>query len=153
MQLNPEWTEQFVRILNACAYYELQSIKILEMKLGQSVLELELQPKHLQAGGIVHGGVFSSLIDAAGFMAVFSQLEPGLGLTTLEMKLNYLAPASDGRLIGYGRVIKMGRTINLAEVKVENQDGRLLAHGTVTLMSLPQTLFPDQDTAPPKFLK
>ncbi|MFH1091639.1 MAG: PaaI family thioesterase [Pseudomonadota bacterium] len=153
MELNPEWTRHFVQTINDSAYYELLSIKIAELNWGQARLEIELQPKHRQAEGFVHGGVFSGLIDATGFMAVYTGLEQGLGLTTLEMKLNYLAPAVEGRLVALGRVIKRGKTISLSEVKVEDQDGRLLAHGTVTLMTLPLTSLSGQGNAPPKFLK
>ena len=56
------------------------------------------------------------------------------------MKLNYLAPAQDGRLIGMGRTIKTGRTLGLADARIEDQKGRLLAHGTVTIMVLPHLL-------------
>ena len=39
-------------------------------------------------------GVFSSLIDACGFWAAYTELDEGQGMTTVEMKLNYLAPGS-----------------------------------------------------------
>lgn len=137
-RLNPEWVEAIQKVVNPCPYFALQSMEIAELTPGGSRLEIVLEHKHLQPFGIVHGGVFSSLIDAAGFWALFADAPEGVGMTTVEMKLNYLAPsAGNGRLIGLGRALKLGRTLGLAEARVEDEAGRLLAHGTVTLMVLP----------------
>ena len=46
----------------------------------------------------------------------------------------------------------MGKTISLSDVRVENEDSKLLAHGTVTLMTLPALTFEGQDSQPTKFL-
>jgi len=101
---------------------------------------------------MVHGGVFSSLIDAAGFWAVYSQANEGVGMTTVELKLNYLAPAVSGRLIGLGRCIKLGRNLGLGEARIENEDGRLLAHGTTTVMVQTGMSLSDKVRDIPKFL-
>ena len=56
------------------------------------------------------------------------------GLTTVELKVNYLAPISEGLLIAKGKSIKTGRTLCLSEATVENEKGTIIAHGTSTLM-------------------
>ncbi|MFH1134737.1 MAG: PaaI family thioesterase [Pseudomonadota bacterium] len=151
-KLNPLWIEATKTSVNACPYFKLQSMSIIDMGGGLSRLEIEIQEKHLQPFGVVHGGVFSSLVDAAGFWAVYPEIPGNLGLTTVEMKLNYLAPAAAGRLIGLGKTIKTGRTISLAETRIENEQGRLLAHGTVTLMSLSGQVMAGSGEIPAKFL-
>ena len=70
-EVNPQWIEATKRTVNECPYFILQSMSLLELGGGRSRLEIEVQNKHLQPFGIVHGGVFSSLIDAAGFWATF----------------------------------------------------------------------------------
>jgi uncharacterized protein (TIGR00369 family) len=149
--LNPAWVEAVKAGVNPCPYFDLQSMRIVDLAPSLSRLEVALAPKHLQPFGIVHGGVFSSLIDAAGFWAAFTETAPGLGLTTVEMKLNYLAPAVDGVLIGLGKCLKHGKTLALAEARVENAAGKLLAHGTVTLMAMPSLQLPGQAELPQKF--
>ena len=151
-QLNPVWVKTTLETVNSCPYFQLQSMAITKLSFGQAVLEINLQQKHLQPFGLVHGGVFSTLIDAAGWWAAYSELDEGLGMTTVEMKLNYLAPATNGLLIGFGRSIKLGKTLGLAETRIENEDGRLLAHGTVTVMTMPALQMQGQDVAPPKFI-
>ena len=151
-QLNPDWVKATLTTVNSCPYFLLQSMTITKLSFGQARLEIGLQRKHLQPFGLVHGGVFSTLIDAAGWWAAYSELDEGLGMTTVEMKLNYLAPATEGFLVGFGRTIKLGRNLGLAETRIENEDGRLLAHGTVTVMTLPDLQMQGQDSAPAKFL-
>ena len=52
---------------------------------------------------MVHGGIRASLVYEAAFWAVYPQMVEGIGLTTVEIKLNYLAPVSEVRLIGRGQ--------------------------------------------------
>lgn len=151
--LNPAWVAAVSALVGQSPYFRLQSMVIAGLGPGTSRLEIALGDKHLQPFGLVHGGVFSSLVDAAGFWALYTQTDPRLGLTTVEMKLNYLAPAAAGRLIGLGRAIKLGKTLGLAEARVEDQEGRLLAHGTVTLMALESLSLGGQEGLPPKFLE
>jgi uncharacterized protein (TIGR00369 family) len=136
-QLNPEWLEKVRAMRAANTYFKLLSMDIAEVSWGEALLEIELGPQHLQPYGTVHGGVISSLIDSAGFWAVYSMLPQGTEAATVEMKLNYLAPARKGRLLCQGRCIKLGRTLGLAEARVSDDAGELIAHGTVTLMIIP----------------
>ena len=151
-EINPRWLEMVRTGVNACPYFSLQSMELVDLGPGSSHLEIDLQQKHLQPFGVVHGGVLASLVDAAAFWAVYSLLDDGLGMTTVEIKLNYLAPVSRGRLIGRGESIKLGRTLGLGQARVEDQKGRLLAHGTSTLMILPELKLAGQEQMPPKFI-
>lgn len=102
--------------------------------------------------GIVHGGVLASLIDSTTFWAVYPRLEKGMGLTTVEMKLNYLAPAREGRLIGAGKCIKLGKTTALAEARITDSEGRLIAYGTATMLVLKGVDIPPYRDFSPKFI-
>jgi uncharacterized protein (TIGR00369 family) len=57
-------------------------------------------------------------------------------MTSVDLKLNYLAPAESGKLVAEGRQIRLGKTLGYAEAKVTSESGKLLAHGTSTLMIL-----------------
>ena len=137
-ELNPAYIDHVKRLVNNSPYFQLLSMKLVEAGLGFSLLEIDLAEKHLQPFGFVHGGVFASIIDAACFWSLFHEIEdPNAGATTVDLKLNYLAPAASGKLIAKGRRIKLGRTLGYAEATVTDETGRLLAHGTSTLMILP----------------
>ena len=55
----------------------------------------------------------------------------------VDLKLNYLAPARVEALRSSGKLIRAGKTLSYAEADVRTGDGRLVAHGTSTLMRLP----------------
>jgi uncharacterized protein (TIGR00369 family) len=148
--LNPEYVEIIRKALNNCPYFSLLSIEIKNIQWGSSLLEMKIEEKHLQPFGAVHGGAIASLIDAAAFWASFPQVENGKGLTTVEVKVNYLAPVQNGRLIAIGKCIKMGKTIGLGEVDVKDERDRLVAHGTATMMVVPNLPIKGYEKLPPK---
>lgn len=101
----------------------------------------------------MHGGVLSTIADAAGFWGVFSQVEDGVAMTTVELKLNFVAPAkAEGKLIAEGRSIKLGRNLGLGEAHVTTGNGRLVAHATTTVMKVSHLVVAGGGELPPKFL-
>jgi len=152
--LNPEYIRRVNQLINRAPYFELLSMKVVEAGRGFSLLEIDVEKKHLQPFGFVHGGVFASIIDAAAFWSVFYDIENrNAGATTVDLKLNYLAPAASGKLIARGERIKIGKTLGYAEARVTDGEGRLLAHGTSTLMILPTNSLVLDRPLPPKFIE
>ena len=127
-------------------------MKIKELEWGTSVLEVELEKKHLQPFGYVHGGAIASVMDAATFWAVFPQVKDGMGLTTVEIKVNFLAPVREGKLVVKGRCIKIGKTLALGDATIYDAKGNLLAHGTATMMIVPGLKVEGQDNLPSKLI-
>jgi uncharacterized protein (TIGR00369 family) len=84
-----------------------------------------VEEKHLQPFGYVHGGVIASIMDAAALWAVFPQVKEGLGLTTVEIKVNCFAPVQKGKLVAKGWCIKIGRTLALGDVFINNAERNL----------------------------
>ena len=152
-KLNAEYIKHLNLLINRCPYFELLSMKIKDVGLGFSVLEIDLAEKHLQPFGLVHGGVFASIIDAAAFWALFYGIEDqNAGATTVDLKLNYLAPAVSGKLIAKGRQIKLGKSLGYAEADVTDVSGKILAHGTSTLMILSGKGLASDPPLPPKYI-
>ena len=152
-KLNPEYVKRVNALTNRCPYFELLSMGIVEVGIGFSVLEIDLAEKHLQPFGFVHGGVYASIIDAATFWAVFYGIkEQNDGVTTADLKLNYLAPATSGKLIAKGRQIKLGKTLGYAEAEVCDDSGKIVAHGTSTVILLPGKGLTLNPPLPDKFI-
>ncbi len=149
-RLNPKYTEAISTLVNRSPYFSLISMEIKELDWGTSVLEVELEEKHLQPFGYVHGGAIASVMDAATFWAVFPQVKDGMGLTTVEIKVNFLAPVREGKLLAKGRCIKIGKTLALGDATIYDGNGNLLAHGTATMMIVPDLKVEGQETLPPK---
>ena len=150
---NAEYIEKVNNLINRSPYFELLSMKIRDVGIGFSVIDIDLAKKHLQPFGFVHGGVFASIIDAAAFWAIYYGIEDhNTGVTTVDLKLNYLAPAVSGKLIAKGRQIKLGKTLGYAEAKVNDVSGKLLAHGTSTVILLPGKGLASDPPLPSKFI-
>ena len=113
--------------------------RLVEVELGRAVFEGEPGPSLLNPLGQVHGGVALTLIDSAAGCAVHSELAPGIGYATVETKVNFTRPISPdtGTLRCEGRVVTRGRQIATAEARLLSADGKMLAHGTSTLIILP----------------
>jgi uncharacterized protein (TIGR00369 family) len=105
---------------------------------GFAVFEGEPGEHLLNPMGGVHGGWALTLIDSAAGCAGLSLLPAGLGFATIETKANFSRPITKdtGRVRAEGRVVAQGRQIISAEAKVLSRDGKVLAHGTSTLMVL-----------------
>ena len=150
-RINPAYIEAVKRAVNTSPYFSLISMEIKDLEVGHSRLEVLLEEKHHHHLGMVHGGVFSSLVDAAAYWALYPEVAEEKSMATVEMKLNILAPARSGKLIAEGRRIKFGQTLGLGEATVKDEGGKLLAHGTGTFMIVPGQGLPE--SLPPKFLE
>jgi uncharacterized protein (TIGR00369 family) len=77
-----------------------------------------------------------TLIDSVTACAGHTTLPAGAAYTTVETKANFTRPITKdtGRVRAEGRVVGQGRQIISAEAKVLSRDGRVLAHGTSTIL-------------------
>jgi len=51
---------------------------------------------------------------------------------TAELKVNFLAPTTEGSLTAKGRLLREGKRLIVGEAEVMDQDGRLIAKGLGT---------------------
>jgi uncharacterized protein (TIGR00369 family) len=112
--------------------------RLAEVEEGRALFEGEPGPGLLNPLGSVHGGWALTLIDSATGCAVHTTLPAGSGYATVETKVNFARPiAPDGGTVRCeGRVVTRGRQIATAEARLTAADGKILAHGTSTLMIL-----------------
>jgi uncharacterized protein (TIGR00369 family) len=115
---------------------ELIGLVLEEAGGGEATMSLDVEERHANPMGTVHGGILCDLADGAMGMAFASTLDEGESFTTLELKINFLRPFWTGRIVARGRVLQRGRTVGLTECSVEDDEGRLVAHATSTCMVL-----------------
>ncbi len=109
---------------------------VTEAESGRVVVTVEPREAHLNPYGTVHGGLAATLLDSCMGLAVQSTLEKGFGQTTVEFKVVLMRPITPrtGRIRAEGVVLNRGRRIGVAEGRILDGDGRLLAHGTTTCL-------------------
>jgi len=103
---------------------------------GHAVFRMEVGEQHANPMGTLHGGILCDIADAAMGCAWGSTLVEGESYTTVELKINYMRPVWRATLRAEGRVIGGGRTVGLTECRVTDEQGRLIAHATSTLLTL-----------------
>jgi acyl-CoA thioesterase len=96
---------------------------------GCASFDLTIRPDHMNPYGVVHGGVVFTLVDYAMGGAMVSRLGPGERCATLEIKINYLAPVTEGELSAEATVVERTRRVGVLEARVHG-DGRLVALAT-----------------------
>jgi uncharacterized protein (TIGR00369 family) len=89
-----------------------------------------------QNAGFAHGGVSTSLIDSAVGLALCTMIDRRDLITTIDLQVNFLAPAKPGLLTARGEIIHKGKRIAVGDAKVTDEKGRLVSKGTATYMIL-----------------
>ncbi len=158
MKINRLHIQELIRLINRAPYFQNLSMVIDDMGIGYAVVKIVLQDKHLSPYAAIQGGVYSSIIDTAAYWAPYSELPEDVGLISMDVNVHNLASVNEGTIIAKGERIKIGRTICLSHVLVENEKGRILAEGssklliTKGLQTIPDMTGYSASTMPPKFL-
>ncbi len=112
---------------------------LVEVEEGRALFRGTPGFAHYNPIGSVHGGWTATLLDSCMACAVQSTLPAGSACTTLEFKINILRAitADTGPVAAEGQVVQAGRRIGVAEGRLTDGAGRLLAHGTTTCLIYP----------------
>jgi uncharacterized protein (TIGR00369 family) len=103
---------------------------------GRAVFEMEVGTRHHNPMGTVHGGILCTLADSAMGFAFASTLSAGESFTTLELKINYLRPVFEGKVVATARVVHRGKTVGMVECDVADGEGKLVARTVSTCQVL-----------------
>ena len=105
---------------------------------GRAVFEMQVDGRHHNPMGTLHGGIYCDLADAAMGYAYAATLGEGETFTTVELKINFLRAVRQGRLTAEARVVKAGSALGYVECDVTDQAGKLVARAASTCMKLRQ---------------
>ena len=117
---------------------ETLSFRLVEVGDGRAHFEGDPGPHLLNPMGGVHGGWALTLIDSATGCAAQTVLPAGSRYATVETKANFSRPITmdTGRVRAEAWVVASGRQIISTEARVTNAEGKVLAHGTSTIIVL-----------------
>jgi uncharacterized protein (TIGR00369 family) len=108
----------------------LLGFRFTSFEKGRVTAEMEAGPRHHNPMGIVHGGIFCDLADAAMGMAFATTLADDESFVTLQLQASYLRAVREGLLVATGRVVHRGRTVGHTECEVVDGEGRPVARLT-----------------------
>jgi uncharacterized protein (TIGR00369 family) len=108
------------------------------VEIGEGFAAFEGEPGDhlLNPMGTAHGGWAMTLIDSATGCVGYSLIPAGAGFRTIETKVNLSRPITSdtGRVRAEAHVVSQTRQIISTEARLTSREGRVLAHGTSTLM-------------------
>jgi uncharacterized protein (TIGR00369 family) len=103
---------------------------------GRAVFEMEVDERHHNPMGTLHGGIYGDLADAAMGYAYAATLGEGESFTTVELKINFLRAVRKSTLRAEANVVKAGSTLGYVECDVKDDTGRLVAKAACTCIKL-----------------
>jgi uncharacterized protein (TIGR00369 family) len=111
----------------------LLGAEMTEVGPGMTEIVLPFREELTQQHGFVHAGIITAIADSACGYAALSLMPPGMGVLTIEFKVNFLNAAAGIRFVAQGQVVKPGRTVMVCTgaVVAERADG---TQQTVALM-------------------
>ena len=134
--------------------YHLSGLELSDAGIGTVTFKMPASPWWRSGAGLFLGGVFPFVADVALGGAIYSTLPAGMALTTSQLSMDFLRPATveSGAVIARGKLIQAGPSQGLSEATVEDAHGRLLAHATCRCILTPLPFAPaEPPTSFPSF--
>ncbi len=122
---------------NQIPIYKLLGMEVVEARAGYSRFRLPFKKELTQPMGVMHGGALAAVADSAVAVALWGLVGMDKVFTTIELKINYIAPVGPGEAIAEGTIIHCGRKTAIGDVTIKDQDGRLVGKCLATYMILP----------------
>jgi 1,4-dihydroxy-2-naphthoyl-CoA hydrolase len=121
---------------------EARGTRFLEVSAERAVAELAFRPDLAQLTGLFHGGVILSLADeTATACSVASVMpdgtwDPARFPLTIQLSANLIRNTNTGKLIAEAVPLHRGRTSMVMQTTVRDEQGRVMALITATLLVL-----------------
>ena len=112
-------------------FYSMFGFDIVEWHDGFVRVALDVQPKHLNGAGILHGGTLMTMMDEAGSLCGLWCSVKGnrRWSVTVDMDCRFVGQARSGRVTCTGAVVSQGRSLYFTRTEVTDAEGRVLSYG------------------------
>jgi len=115
-------------------------IRVEEMTPTRVVAYVDIDERHQQPYGIVHGGVWASVVESVGShgaAAAAHEMPGDMAVVGVANFTDFLRPHRSGRVRATGTPIFTGRTQQIWLVEIEREsDGKMVARGQLRLQNL-----------------
>ena len=125
--------------LTASPLQQMLKGKILQIdpKLGRSTLAFEPGLEFLQGGGVVQGGIVTTMLDYAMAFAALARIPEDMSVGSATLTVNFMKAAAPGLLIASGTVVRMGSRIVFAEAQIGPDAANPIATATTVMAVFP----------------
>ena len=134
-----ERIKQLERVMELLGFPKSTGMRLVAAEPGRVTMALAKRPELTQFFGHFHGGVIAGLADHAAGACATSSMPDGKIAVTVEIKINYLAPADGEEMIARAETIQAGSTIGVVKVEVFSHKAgaeRICAFATATMRAV-----------------
>jgi uncharacterized protein (TIGR00369 family) len=133
-QLTARQMNQFMR--DRLHFNRLLGMRVARVHRDGVTVECAMREELRNAAQGMHGGVFATLADAAVGISLHRHLGGNRPITTVELKINYFRPVTEGRLFARARLVRIGSQICVGAVELSDDHRRKVGAALVTYMLL-----------------
>lgn len=118
---------------------KLIGIDLVEATPERAVSITSVRPELHQAFGVVHGGVYAAIVESLASIAanVWLGLDGEIRAVGVSNQTDFIRAVREGSLRAEATPLQRGRMLQVWQVAVTDDQGRLCAHGKVRLANLP----------------
>lgn len=116
--LNPNFETKVRESFAHQGVMQVHGGELVHVGLGTVEVHVPFSRGLAQQHGFFHGGIVAMVADTASGFATYTVISPEEECLSAEFKINFLYPANGDKLIGRGGIIKVGRTLVVAEATV-----------------------------------
>jgi uncharacterized protein (TIGR00369 family) len=118
------------------AFNHLLGLELVRAHRDGVTIQCRVRPELLNSAGSVHGGVTASMADAAVGSALHHHFGGTRKYTTVELKVNYFRPVTEGRMMARSHLVRIGSTICVGRVDLMDVHRRSVGLAIVRYMFL-----------------
>ncbi|MBL29802.1 MAG: thioesterase [Flavobacteriaceae bacterium] len=130
--------DNILRLCNNNSNTLMETLGIIFVDMGDDFVtaKMPVNSKVYQPNGILHGGATVALAETVGsFASYFFNKDKNLSVRGIEISANHLKSVSEGLVYATARPIKIGKSIQLWEIKVVNDKNELISLCKLTTYS------------------
>lgn len=123
-------------VLERMPFNQLLGIRVVRLHRDGVTIECPVREDLRNVAGVLHGGVAATLADAAVGIALTNHFSAKRAATTTELKINYLRPIAEGKIVARAHLLRVGSKLVVGRVDMFDSNRKLAAAAIVTYMLL-----------------
>ena len=129
------WHHRFLEVIEPNKenpFQDFVGIKLEKVDEVGSYLSLELEPHHFNLYGIVHGGVYSTILDIAmGIAGGYSgKKDEKISTITLNLNINYLSETKCEKIYATGLIARRSHKLVFCEGRITDKNKNVISTST-----------------------
>jgi len=130
-------SEKIVELLKSTregSVWEILDIRLVSAEKDKVVATMPIGPHHRQQVGYLHGGISVVLAESLASLGTVLNIDANCQMAFgLEINANHLRPKRDGQLTGVATPIHRGRTTQVWDIKISDENDKLICVSRCTV--------------------